>query len=285
MYLYILRIALTHRFFSDFLNNLLILYFFFQNVRQLLSRFLRGPTLWRTLLASWLRGKSREAYRNAILTHQPCLTWLIFAKSRTASQQLHEDNATDKDSCSINVSTVNFNPGNSASYFLLTSASETVTSSSNTVAGALCSEDTCYQQPTVTHALVSEDVYLDQSDNVPFNCTGEFDINEAAKRLFMTASISPDENAKQGQEKKEETFEGENHPIPTLEWSSMRSTQQQRKAWHSPESSANWGRCSPSSRAATPAERTPSDTTYHIRPALWKEVDVPNQTAMETCSI
>lgn len=118
----------------------------------------------------------------------------------TATQQLHEDNATDKDSCSINVSTVNLDPANSASYFLLTSssASEAVTSSSNTVAGALCPEDTCYQQPTVTHALVSEDVFEDQSDNIPFNCTGEFDMNEAAKRLFMTASNSPDENAKQG---------------------------------------------------------------------------------------
>lgn len=111
---------------------------------------------------------------------------------------------------------MNFNPANSASYFLLTSASEAVTSSSNTVAGALCSEDTCHQQPTVTHALVSEDVYLDQSYNVPFNCTGEFDINEAAKRLFMTASISPDENAKQGQEKKEETFEGEKQKCHTI---------------------------------------------------------------------
>lgn len=122
----------------------------------------------------------------------------------TATQQLHEDNATDKDSCSINVSTVTLDPANSASYFLLTSssASEAVTSSSNTVAGALCSEDTCYQQHTVTHALVSEDVFEDQSDNIPFNCTGEFDMNEAAKRLFMTASNSPDENAKQGQEKK-----------------------------------------------------------------------------------
>lgn len=123
----------------------------------------------------------------------------------TASQRLQEDDATDKDSYSINVSTVSLDPDNSASYFLLTpsSASEDVTSSSNTVAGALCSsEDTSCQQPTVTHALVSEDVSQDQSDHVPLNCTSEFDMNEAAKRLFMTASNSPDENAKQGQEKK-----------------------------------------------------------------------------------
>lgn len=44
--------------------------------------------------------------------------------------------------------------------------------------------------------LVSEDVFEDYSDNIFFNCIGEFDMNEVVKRFFMIFFNNLDENVK-----------------------------------------------------------------------------------------